>query len=124
MHNRLQLTDPLSYLEFLSLQAKATVVITDSGGIQEETTFLHIPCITVRENTERPITVTLGTNVLVGRDMRRLREEVGRILEGGHLRGEVPPLWDGKTGLRIVKETLDFRSCRPAAGLVNAQVRV
>jgi UDP-N-acetylglucosamine 2-epimerase (non-hydrolysing) len=124
IHSRLQLTDPLSYLEFLSLQAKATVVITDSGGIQEETTFLHIPCITVRENTERPITVTLGTNVLVGRDMRRLREEVGRILEGRHLRGEVPPLWDGKTSLRIVRETLDFRSGRPAAGLVNAQVRV
>jgi UDP-N-acetylglucosamine 2-epimerase (non-hydrolysing) len=124
IHSRLQLTDPLSYLEFLSLQAKATVVITDSGGIQEETTFLHIPCITVRENTERPITVTLGTNVLVGRDMRRLREEVGKILEGRHLRGEVPPLWDGKTSLRIVRETLDFRSGRPAAGLVNAQVRV
>src|SRR5579864_1237102 len=108
MPSRLQLTDPLSYLEFLSLEAKATVVITDSGGIQEETTFLHVPCITVRENTERPITTTLGTNVLVGRDMRRLREEVGRILEGRHSRGEVPPLWDGKASLRIVQETLGF----------------
>jgi UDP-N-acetylglucosamine 2-epimerase (non-hydrolysing) len=102
----LQLTCPLSYLEFLSLQAKATVVITDSGGIQEETTFLNVPCITVRENTERPVTTTLGTNVLVGRDMKRLREEAGRVLKGRRSRGEVPPLWDGKASLRIVQETI------------------
>jgi UDP-N-acetylglucosamine 2-epimerase (non-hydrolysing) len=108
VHSRLRLTDPLSYLEFLSLQAKATLVITDSGGIQEETTFLHIPCITVRENTERPVTTTLGTNVLVGRDMRRLREQITRILMGRHSRGEVPPLWDGKASFRIVQETLLF----------------
>jgi UDP-N-acetylglucosamine 2-epimerase (non-hydrolysing) len=124
IHSGLQLTDPLSYLEFLSMQAKATVVITDSGGIQEETTFLHVPCVTVRENTERPITTTLGTNVLVGRDMRKLREEVGRVLEGRHSQGEVPPLWDGKASLRIVQETIDFRACNPATGLLDAQVRV
>jgi UDP-N-acetylglucosamine 2-epimerase (non-hydrolysing) len=124
MHSRLQLTDPLSYLEFLSLEAKASVVITDSGGIQEETTFLHIPCITVRENTERPITTTLGTNVLVRRDMRRLREEVGRILEGRHSRGEVPPLWDGKASLRIVQETLAAGQADRRAGVLNAAGRV
>jgi UDP-N-acetylglucosamine 2-epimerase (non-hydrolysing) len=106
--NRLQLTHPLSYLEFLSLQTKATVVITDSGGVQEETTFLHVPCITVRENTERPVTTTLGTNVLVGRDMMRLRGEVRNILEGRHSRGEVPPLWDGCAGPRIVQEMFDW----------------
>src|SRR5581483_2668713 len=75
----LRLTDPLPYLEFLALQARATVVITDSGGIQEETTFLRVPCITVRENTERPVTTTLGTNVLVGRNLKRLQEEVGKV---------------------------------------------
>src|SRR5437764_2695579 len=119
IHSGLQLTDPLSYLEFLSMLAKATVVITDSGGIQEETTFLHIPCVTVRENTERPITTTLGTNVLVGRDMRRLREAVGRVLEGHHSRGEVPRLWDGKASLRIVQETMGFSAAGPARGLLR-----
>src|SRR6266404_666679 len=70
---RLQLLEPLPYLEFLALQRHADVVITDSGGIQEETTYLGVPCLTVRENTERPVTVTLGTNQLVGRDLRKLR---------------------------------------------------
>jgi len=77
------------------------VVITDSGGIQEETTFLGIPCITVRENTERPITVTRGTNTLVGRDPLRLCTEVERILGGEHKRGTVPPYWDGHAAERI-----------------------
>src|SRR5207249_1669626 len=72
----LHLIEPAGYLEFLSLERKATLVITDSGGIQEETTFLGIPCLTVRENTERPVTVSLGTNVLVGADTRRLQTEV------------------------------------------------
>jgi UDP-N-acetylglucosamine 2-epimerase (non-hydrolysing) len=68
----LRLLDPLPYLEFIALQRRASVVITDSGGIQEETTFLGVPCLTVRENTERPITVTLGTNQLIGRDVGNL----------------------------------------------------
>jgi len=101
-----RLTEPLSYLEFLSLQSKATVVITDSGGIQEETTFLRIPCLTVRENTERPITATLGSNVLIGRNMQRLSEEVERILAGGFSPGQIPPLWDGRTGERIAREII------------------
>lgn len=104
----LRLTDPLSYLEFLALQMKATLVITDSGGIQEETTYLRVPCVTVRENTERPVTVTLGTNTLVGRSMPRLRKEVTRILQGAAAEDKIPPLWDGKAGERIVSEVLAY----------------
>jgi UDP-N-acetylglucosamine 2-epimerase (non-hydrolysing) len=95
------LVGPVGYLEFLQLQRKAAFVITDSGGIQEETTFLGVPCLTVRENTERPVTVDLGSNILVGRDLNRLRQEVRRILSGERKTGTVPPLWDGKAGERI-----------------------
>jgi UDP-N-acetylglucosamine 2-epimerase (non-hydrolysing) len=97
----LRLVEPLGYLDFLSLQHGADFLITDSGGIQEETTFLNVPCLTVRENTERPVTVTLGTNVLVGQDMDRLRSEVARITDGRAKSGTIPPLWDGRTGERI-----------------------
>lgn len=97
----LRLLEPQGYLDFLALQRHATLVITDSGGIQEETTYLGVPCLTVRENTERPITVSVGTNTLVGRDMGRLRDEVARILGGTARRGAVPPLWDGRAGERI-----------------------
>jgi len=97
----LRLTDPLGYLEFLCLQQRAKMVITDSGGIQEETTFLGVPCLTVRENTERPVTVSIGTNILVGQDMSRLRYEADRILGNGGKQGVIPPLWDGKAGERI-----------------------
>jgi UDP-N-acetylglucosamine 2-epimerase (non-hydrolysing) len=108
LNQGMRLIEPLSYLEFLSLQSKATVVITDSGGIQEETTFLRVPCLTVRENTERPITTTLGTNVLVGRSMKRLQEEVDRILAGNFTSGDIPPLWDGRTGQRIAQEMVNL----------------
>jgi UDP-N-acetylglucosamine 2-epimerase (non-hydrolysing) len=97
----LNLVEPLSYLDFLALQRSATLVITDSGGIQEETTFLGIPCLTLRENTERPITATLGTNTLVGHDMDRLRSEVAGVLAGNYRKGQVPPLWDGQAAERI-----------------------
>ncbi len=100
-HDGLRLMDPLPYLAFLGAQARATVLITDSGGIQEETTFLNVPCLTVRENTERPITVELGTNILVGRDLRRLRTEVERIVSGERKSGVAPPLWDGQAAERI-----------------------
>src|SRR5438874_1956195 len=83
---------PLCYPEFLALQRRARLVITDSGGIQEETTYLGVPCLTVRENTERPITVAVGTNVLVGRDRNRLKTEVKRVLTGHGKVGSVPPL--------------------------------
>jgi UDP-N-acetylglucosamine 2-epimerase (non-hydrolysing) len=99
--DRLQLLEPLPYVEFLAYQRRATVVITDSGGIQEETTYLHIPCLTLRENTERPVTVNIGTNVLIGRDMQKLRVELANILDGKAKKGSTPPLWDGHAGERI-----------------------
>jgi UDP-N-acetylglucosamine 2-epimerase (non-hydrolysing) len=99
--DQLQILDPRSYLEFLGMQSRATVVITDSGGIQEETTYLGVPCLTLRENTERPVTVSLGTNVLVGRDPDKLRSELSRVLAGHAKKGTIPPLWDGHAGERI-----------------------
>jgi UDP-N-acetylglucosamine 2-epimerase (non-hydrolysing) len=103
---QLRLMDPLPYLEFLGLQRRAAVVITDSGGIQEETTYLGVPCLTVRENTERPITVTEGTNILVGRELARLPAEVEKVLAGNGKKGVVPSLWDGKAGDRITSVVL------------------
>ena len=103
---RLSLLEPQPYLEFLGLQHGAAVVITDSGGIQEETTFLGVPCLTVRENTERPITIHCGTNVLVGRDMKRLATEIQRVLKGRPESGQKPDLWDGKAGERIADDLL------------------
>jgi UDP-N-acetylglucosamine 2-epimerase (non-hydrolysing) len=98
---QLLLLDPLPYIDFLGMQSRATVVITDSGGIQEETTYLGVPCLTVRENTERPVTVSMGTNVLVGRDPGKLRQELAKVLAGEAKKGTIPPLWDGKAGERI-----------------------
>ena len=97
----LHLLEPLPYIEFVSLQQRATVVITDSGGIQEETTYLGVPCLTLRDNTERPITVEMGTNVLIGQDATRLRSEVSKILSGKGKVGTIPPLWDGHAADRI-----------------------
>jgi UDP-N-acetylglucosamine 2-epimerase (non-hydrolysing) len=99
----LLLLDPMPYIEFLALQSRAAVVITDSGGIQEETTYLGVPCLTLRPNTERPVTVSLGTNVLVGDDRKRLSAELGNILEGKQKKGVTPPLWDGRAGARIAE---------------------
>jgi UDP-N-acetylglucosamine 2-epimerase (non-hydrolysing) len=101
--DKLHLMEPVPYIEFLSLLRHATVVITDSGGIQEETTYLGVPCLTLRNNTERPVTVNVGTNVLIGQDLGRLRYEVAKILEGKHKKGSVPPLWDGHAGERIAE---------------------
>ena len=107
-HSRLRLLDPLPYLEFVALQRRAAVVITDSGGIQEEASFLGVPCLTVRENTERPITLTMGTNQLVGRDLKKLRTAVERILNSNSegLKQSNPariPLWDGRAAERIAQ---------------------
>src|ERR1017187_8818317 len=99
--DQLRLLDPLPYVDFLGLQSRARVVITDSGGIQEETTYLGVPCLTLRENTERPITVSLGTNVLVGRDPKKLRAELALVLAGKQKKGTIPPLWDRHAGERI-----------------------
>lgn len=103
---RLKLLDPLPYLEFLALQRDAAIVITDSGGVQEETTFLGVPCLTVRENTERPITVSLGTNLLVGRSLERLRDSAKAILRQKTMERAAPrriPLWDGHAAERIAQ---------------------
>jgi UDP-N-acetylglucosamine 2-epimerase (non-hydrolysing) len=101
--NRLRLMAPQPYLQFLAMQQRAALVITDSGGIQEETTFLGVPCLTVRENTERPVTVEYGTNVLVGRDPDLLREAAHRVLRGEKKTGRIPPLWDGHAAERIAE---------------------
>lgn len=97
----LQFIEPVGYLDAVSLQRHATLVITDSGGIQEETTYMGVPCLTVRENTERPVTVTSGTNLLVGKDMVLLQYEVARIMAGSAKSAEIPLLWDGRAGERI-----------------------
>jgi UDP-N-acetylglucosamine 2-epimerase (non-hydrolysing) len=104
----LHLAEPLPYLEFLALQRHAALVITDSGGIQEETTFLGVPCLTVRENTERPITLTQGTNQLVGRDLRKLCAAAEAILQSDAERRQTRqnhhiPLWDGHAAERIAR---------------------
>jgi len=108
-NGRLHLLEPRPYLEFLALQRRATLVITDSGGIQEETTFLGVPCLTVRENTERPVTTSCGTNVLVGRDIALLLTEVRRILNGGAKKPSQIPLWDGHAAERIAAVILGLR---------------
>jgi len=94
---------PLGYLDFLCLMSKAALVLTDSGGIQEETTILGVPCLTLRNNTERPVTVREGTNFVVGNDPRRIKEKALDILENGIRRRRIPKYWDGKAAERIVK---------------------
>ncbi len=116
------LVEPVRYREFLTLQNNARFVVTDSGGIQEEATYLKLPCLTLRPNTERPITITEGTNELV--DMDTIEEQSARILAGQWKQGQIPALWDGHTAERIVQVILDYTngdrrvsrgSMRPAA---------
>ena len=102
MGRRAIVTEPIGYLEMLRLVRSSRMVITDSGGIQEETTYLGVPCLTMRENTERPSTIALGTNTLVGSDRGRLLRAVDAVMAGSMKKGEIPPLWDGKAGVRIV----------------------
>lgn len=98
----LRLIDPLGYLDFLHLQKRAALVLTDSGGVQEETSILGIPCLTLRDNTERPITITRGTNRLVGSDPEKILSEARRLLRRPPARrGRVSPLWDGRAAARI-----------------------
>jgi UDP-N-acetylglucosamine 2-epimerase (non-hydrolysing) len=103
----IMLTEPLGYLEFLALQQNAKMVITDSGGIQEETTYLGVPCLTLRENTERPVTVDVGTNRLIGSDLKLLKREAEKVLAGITKPGGIPDLWDGHAGERIAEILTD-----------------
>jgi UDP-N-acetylglucosamine 2-epimerase (non-hydrolysing) len=102
------LTGPVGYLDFVALMAKSKMALTDSGGLQEETTALGIPCITLRENTERPITVTEGTNTIVGCDPELIVKTAFEVLEGKGKAGRIPDLWDGKTSSRIADVILQF----------------
>lgn len=103
----LVITEPLEYIDFLNLVLNSKAVLTDSGGIQEETTFLGIPCLTLRENTERPITVRQGTNIIIGNNKKKSLESVDKILKGTWKKGHIPELWDGKTGKRILEILLN-----------------
>lgn len=98
---RIRCVEPLGYLEFLALTSQAKLILTDSGGLQEESTALNVPCLTLRENTERPITVEVGTNLVVGVDPERIKAEAARILRGEGKQGRVPDKWDGRTAERI-----------------------
>jgi UDP-N-acetylglucosamine 2-epimerase (non-hydrolysing) len=97
------LTPPMSYMDFLNLWKDCVVALTDSGGLQEETTALGVPCVTLRETTERPITVEEGTNVVVGTDPERIRQAVGSVARGAGKAGRLPRLWDGRAAERIVE---------------------
>ena len=99
----LLLTEPLGYLDFIKLQKHCAFVLTDSGGLQEESTYMGVPCLTVRKNTERPITVELGTNEIVGLDTQKIIASARQILSGKWKKGEIPPLWDGRAAERIVE---------------------
>lgn len=101
------LTDPIGYLDFMKLMQNARLVLTDSGGIQEETTYFRIPCLTMRQNTERPITVEIGTNTIVGSDMQKIVSETEKVLQQKGKKGEIPELWDGQAAERIVRVILD-----------------
>jgi len=101
-----RLLDPVGYLEFLKLMEHAAAVVTDSGGIQEETTYLGVPCLTLRPNTERPVTVEVGTNVLLPLDAGRVAERIRDVAAGRFKQGTVPPLWDGKAAERIADTLL------------------
>ena len=124
-----RMVPPLGYLQFLHLESEAACVITDSGGVQEETTVLGVPCLTLRENTERPVTVSHGTNTVVGLEPERLRRGVEQILTGNGKQGSVPPGWDGRCAeriLRILREYLELRmrGSRPRESLAYTPHRL
>jgi len=102
-HSNLYLIEPQGYLEFNYLVERSKAVITDSGGITEETTVLGVPCITLRNNTERPETVTIGTNELIGTDPKAIEPALKKLFEGNWKKGSIPPFWDGKTAEKIVE---------------------
>jgi UDP-N-acetylglucosamine 2-epimerase (non-hydrolysing) len=109
----LKLTEPLGYLDFLALTASSKFVLTDSGGLQEETTALGVPCLTLRARTERPVTVSVGTNTVVGADPQMIRGAVGEILAGRGKAGAVPELWDGRASQRAASVLMGYLTHRP-----------
>jgi UDP-N-acetylglucosamine 2-epimerase (non-hydrolysing) len=111
----LRVCDPLGYLDFLGLTSQARLVLTDSGGLQEETTALGIPCLTLRENTERPVTVTEGTNTIVGVDPERILSAASEALGGSGKAGRIPALWDGRASDRIADVLQRWRPRRDAS---------
>jgi UDP-N-acetylglucosamine 2-epimerase (non-hydrolysing) len=98
----LRIIEPLGYLDFLKLISSAKIALTDSGGIQEETTILKVPCLTLRENTERPITAELGSNQVVGTDSDKIVQAYRKVIDGNQREPQIPPLWDGRAAERIV----------------------
>jgi UDP-N-acetylglucosamine 2-epimerase (non-hydrolysing) len=117
---RLRLIDPVGYVEFLSLVAGSAGVLTDSGGIQEETTYLGLPCFTLRSTTERPITLTMGTNTLLGLDPARITEVPGLLAEARRKEARIPPLWDGGASERIVDVLAGYPLEEPADDLAGS----
>ncbi len=107
LQQKVILTEPIGYIDFLSLIKNAALIVTDSGGIQEESTYLKVPCVTVRNNTERPITVEVGTNYLAGTDFSNVTAIVRSILNGNAKQGRIPELWDGKAAERITKKLVE-----------------
>lgn len=107
-HGRIHVTPPLSYLRSLGVMRQAPIVLTDSGGVQEETTALGVPCLTIRDNTERPITIIEGTNTLIGSSPHAVCSAVEEVLRTGGKRGRVPELWDGRAAQRVAAETIAF----------------
>lgn len=112
---RMVMLPPQGYLEMVGLMSAATLVLTDSGGLQEETTALGVPCLTIRENTERPITIEQGTNTLVGRDSQAILRGVEEILAGGGKRGRLPEYWDGSAAARIAEDLCSWLIARQAS---------
>lgn len=113
--DRVRMLGPQGYLDFLCLTSQAKLILTDSGGLQEESTALGVPCMTLRPNTERPITVDEGTSMLIGRDLNRLRACVDAVLEGEFPLGRRPALWDGKAGVRIAEALAESLGVRASA---------
>ena len=97
------ITEPLGYFDFIKLEKNSKLILTDSGGVQEESTYFSVPCLTLRENTERPITITEGTNQLVDLNVTSIVTKSLEIIEGKVKQGKIPEYWDGKTAERVVK---------------------
>jgi UDP-N-acetylglucosamine 2-epimerase (non-hydrolysing) len=107
MNGKVRIIEPVGYIDFIALTKNGAIVLTDSGGIQQETTYLGVPCITLRDNTELPVTISMGTNILAGTDMKKAEPIINDRLTERSLKYDIPPLWDGKAAERIVKIIAD-----------------